>query len=71
MATAIAPAGNPAKSRISVPGRRFDHLFFSGMVLLMLATVFVGFAHTYYLAGVFHAPLPSLIVYIHGAAFSC
>jgi FtsH-binding integral membrane protein len=40
------------------------------MSLLMLATVFVGFARTYYLAGVFHAPLPSRIVHIHGAAFS-
>jgi len=70
MATAIAPAGNPAKSSVSVPGRRFDHLFFSDMSLLMLATVFVGFAQTYYLAGVFQAPLPSRIVHIHGAAFS-
>ncbi len=41
------------------------------MALLMLGTVFVGFAHTYYLAGVFHAPLPSLIIHLHGAAFSC
>lgn len=71
MATAIAPAGNSAKSAASVPGRRFDHLFFSSMSLLMLATVFVGFARTYYLAGVFHAPLPSRIVHIHGASFSC
>jgi hypothetical protein len=41
------------------------------MALLMLATVFVGFARTYFLAGVFHAPLPSLIIHLHGAAFSC
>jgi hypothetical protein len=41
------------------------------MALLMLATVFVGFAPTYYLAGVFHAPLPSLIIHLHGAVFSC
>jgi len=40
------------------------------MALLILATVFVGFARTYYLAGVFHAPLPSLIIHLHGAAFS-
>jgi FtsH-binding integral membrane protein len=59
------------KSSIGVPGRHYDHLFFSTMALLMLATVFVGFAHTYYLAGVFHAPLPSLIIHVHGAAFSC
>ena len=71
MATAVAPAGNAAKIFASVPGRRFDHLFFSSMTLLMLATVFLGFAQTYYLAGVFHAPLPSLIVHIHGAVFSC
>jgi hypothetical protein len=37
----------------------------------MLATVFLGFAHTYYLAGVFQAPLPSVIIHVHGAAFSC
>jgi FtsH-binding integral membrane protein len=54
-----------------VPGRRFDHLFFSGMAVLMLATVLMGFARTYYLAGVFRAPLPSLIIHLHGAAFSC
>lgn len=41
------------------------------MSLLLLATVFAGFARTYYLAGVFHAPLPSLIIHLHGAAFSC
>jgi FtsH-binding integral membrane protein len=37
----------------------------------MLATVFVGFAPTYFFAGVFRAPLPSTIIHIHGAAFSC
>jgi len=71
MATAIAQAGNVAKSSARVRGRRFDHWFFSSMTLLMLATVFVGFARSYYLAGVFSAPLPSRIVHIHGAAFSC
>jgi len=54
-----------------VPGRRFDHCFFSRTSLLMLATVFVGFARTYYLAAVFHAPLPSRMVHIPGAAFPC
>jgi hypothetical protein len=39
--------------------------------LLLLATVFVGFARIYYLAGVFHAPLPSLIIHLQGAVFSC
>lgn len=50
--------------------RRPDHLFFSGMAAIILGTVFLGFARTYYLAGVFRAPLPSIIVHIHGAVFS-
>jgi FtsH-binding integral membrane protein len=70
MATAVAPS-NPAELATGLPGRRFDHIFFSGMALLLLAAVFVGFAPTYYLDGVFHAPLPSLIIHLHGAAFSC
>ena len=41
------------------------------MALLLLVTIFIGFAPTYYLAGVFHAPLPSLIIHLHGAAFTC
>jgi hypothetical protein len=71
MATAVAHPGKPAKLATGKPGRRFDHLFFSGMALLMLVTVFVGFAPTYYLAGIFHAPLPNLLIHVHGAAFSC
>ena len=71
MATAVADPGIPAQRSVSLPGRGYDHLFFSTMALLMLATVFVGFARTYYLAGVFHAPLPSLTIHLHGAAFSC
>jgi hypothetical protein len=52
-------------------GRRTDNYFFSGMALLLLLTVFVGFARSYFLAGVFRAPLPSIWVHIHGAVFSC
>src|SRR5580692_4256400 len=71
MATVVAGPSNTARLVTGAPGRRFDHLFFSGMALLLLTTVFVGFAPTYYLAGVFHAPLPSWIIHLHGAAFSC
>jgi hypothetical protein len=53
------------------PGRRYDNLFFSGMALLILCAVFVGFARSYYLAGVFQAPLPNRLVHIHGAVFTC
>jgi len=71
MATAVARSSNPRKPSLGLPGRRYDDLFFSAMALLILATVFAGFARTYYLAGVFHAPLPSLIIHLHGGAFSC
>jgi FtsH-binding integral membrane protein len=50
--------------------RRFEHVFFSASALLMLLTVFVGFARTYYLAGLIRAPLPSPIIHVHGAAFT-
>jgi len=71
MATTTAPAAAPARpAPPKLPGRRYDHLFFSSMVALMLATVFIGFARTYYLAGVFHAPLPNGLIHLHGAAFS-
>jgi FtsH-binding integral membrane protein len=69
MATSVA---RPARvTTTPLPGRRFDHLFFSAMALLMLVTVFAGFAPTYYLAGLWHAPLPSRVIHVHGAVFSC
>lgn len=49
---------------------RFENHFFSAMAVVILASVFVGFARTYYLAGVFKAPLPNLLIHIHGAVFS-
>lgn len=51
-------------------GKRWDRFFFPGMALLILGTVFLGFAKTYFLAGVFRAPLASWILHVHGAAFS-
>ena len=71
MSTFAASPTAPVMVARDLPGRRYDHLFFSGMSVLMLVTVFVGFAPTYYLAGVFHAPLPSMIIHLHGAVFSC
>ena len=49
---------------------RYDDLFFSGMAAVALIAVLVGFARTYFLAGLFRAPLPNLLVHIHGAAFT-
>jgi hypothetical protein len=71
MVTVAVRPSNLSKPASVLPGCRYDHVFFSSMALLMLVTVFVGFARTYYLAGVFNAPLPSLTIHLHGAAFSC
>lgn len=48
-----------------------DNYFFVAMCALILATVFAGFARSYYLAEVFHAHLPSPLVHVHGAVFTC
>src|SRR5215813_15489058 len=70
MATIAAQTASRTSVR-PIPDLRYEHLFFSSMSVLMLLTVFFGFARTYYLAGIFRAPLPSLIIHIHGAAFTC
>jgi FtsH-binding integral membrane protein len=68
MGTAVTTS--TLKVRAGVPGRKYDHVFFSAMALLLLGSVFLGFAHSYYLAGMFRAPLPSAIIHVHGALFS-
>lgn len=47
-----------------------DDWFFSAMVVLMLGMVFLGFARTYYLAGVYHTHVRSILIQVHGAVFS-
>jgi FtsH-binding integral membrane protein len=69
MASVLARVDDSVKVRALPVGQRYDHFFFSGMAVLILASVFLGFAHSYYLAGIFHAPLPSRIIHIHGAVF--
>jgi hypothetical protein len=51
--------------------RTAEHLFFGGMSGLIALIVFIGFARTYYLAGMFGAkPLAAPIVHVHGAVFT-
>lgn len=53
-------------------GRRGEHVFFWGMTCLVALIVFVGFARTYYLAGIFDAkPLAAPIVHVHAVVFTC
>ncbi len=49
---------------------RADDLYFGAMVLLIVGTVFLGFARTYYLAGIYHARPLNLLLHVHGAVFS-
>ena len=50
--------------------RRTDDTFFVTMSFLILAGILFGFAQSYFLRGAVFAHLPSLLVHIHGAAFS-
>ena len=52
------------------PRRRADDLFFGAMALFIVGSVFLGFARTYYLAGIYHAHVRSLLIQVHGAVFS-
>ena len=50
---------------------RFENLFFSGIAVIILVSVFVGFAPSYYLARFFKAPpVGNLLVHIHGVVFT-
>ena len=67
----MATVAAARKSDVRIlPGRRYDNIFFSLMAGIILVLVAVGFARTYFLAGVFKAHLPALIIHIHGAAFT-
>jgi len=48
---------------------RSDDIFFPAMALLILGVVVVGFAQSYFFAGMLFAKLPSTLVHIHGALF--
>ena len=63
MATVTIPAR-------TLPGTRYDHRFFPAMIVVLTIVMVIGFGHTYFLAGVFRAPLPGLLVHIHGAVFT-
>ena len=47
--------------------RQSERWFFGGIALASILVVFVGFAPTYYLKGVFGTPPLSPLVHLHGA----
>jgi hypothetical protein len=57
--------------RLAPPAmKRADDIFFTTLAFFMLAMVLVGFAPSYFLRGAVFAPLPSVLVHLHGAVFS-
>jgi len=65
MATEALPL--PAAPRVRPANPKSDRLFFGAMVVVLYATVYYGFAKTYYAAGMMHAPLPAPVIHIHAA----
>ena len=57
-------------TRPHMPNRKLDRIFFTSMIVLCWAAVLFGFSKTYFLAGMVRAPLPNLLIHIHGAAFT-
>jgi hypothetical protein len=62
-------------SQVTLPNhmdsrRSHERLFFLGISVLIFGAVFLGFAKTYFLAGLIRAPLPSWILHIHGPVFT-
>ena len=49
--------------------RRAEHMFFTGMALILLGYLSLGFWKSYLGAGVVLAPLPSLVVHVHAVLF--
>ncbi len=72
MATeAIRTPGSLASRPVYRPvNRGLERAFFGGMAILLCVVVIVGFAPTYFAAGMLRAPLPSPILHVHGAAFT-
>jgi hypothetical protein len=61
--SAAPPAKRSSRSRA-------EAFFFPLMAVLFVATVFLGFARTFFLAPMYHYELPSPLVAVHGAVFS-
>lgn len=53
-----------------VRNKRRERLFFTGMTVVIVVTVFAGFARTYYLKSYFGAPPLSPLLHLHGVVFS-
>ena len=67
MAFSEASAAPPEKKSLR---SRAEVFFFPLMAVLFIATVFVGFARTFFLGPMYNYVLPNLLVSVHGTVFS-
>jgi hypothetical protein len=58
-----------AAPRPRIVNRPLEHAFFALLVAGIVLTVFLGFGKSYLLAGLVRAPLPNLLVHVHGAVY--
>jgi hypothetical protein len=57
-------------ARAAVTGRRRERLFYTGMAVAFVITVFAGFARTYYLRPYFNTPSLTPLLHLHGVVFT-
>lgn len=65
---AVEKKGLPA--RASVVNKRRERMFYTGMAVAIVITVFVGFARTYYLRPYFGTPTLTPLLHLHGIVFT-
>ena len=54
----------------AMTGRRRERLFYTGMAVVFVITVFAGFARTYYLRPYFGTPALGPLLHLHGIVFT-
>ncbi len=57
-------------SKAGIIGKRRDRLFYTGMAIAVVITVFAGFARTYYLRPYFGTPPLTPLLHLHGIVFT-
>lgn len=62
-----ARSGTPVYRPVN---KTVERAFFAGMAILLWVVVYIGFAPTYYAAGMVRAPLPNNLLHVHGAIFT-
>jgi hypothetical protein len=66
----LAVAERKVAARAGVAGRRRERLFYTGMAVAFVVTVFAGFARTYYLRPFFESKPLVTLLRLHGLVFT-